>query len=118
MMIAIPLDENKTGVCAFFGRAPYLMIHDTNSGKTKIVNNSAASAQGGAGIKTAQLITDQKADALITVRCGENAAEVFKAAGVRIYQAEGVDAQQNIEALKNGKLAPLIHFHAGFHGKQ
>ena len=118
MMIAIPLDENKMSVCASFGRAPYFMIYNTESGNTEIVNNSAASAQGGAGIKAAQQKKKKKADTLITVRCGENAAEVFKAAGIKIYQAEGADAKQNIEAMKNGQLVPLTHFHAGFHGKQ
>ena len=118
MMIAIPVDENKTSVCVSFGRAPYFMTHNTENGKTEIVENPAASAQGGAGIRAAQLITDQKANALITVRCGENAAEVFHAAGIKLYQADGADANRNIEALKNGNLAPLTHFHAGFHEKQ
>lgn len=118
MIIAIPLDENKTSVCVSFGRAPYFMIHNTENEKTELISNSAATAQGGAGIKAAQLVTDHKADALITVRCGENAAEVLKIAGIKIYQAAESDAMQNIETLKNGKLAPLTHFHAGFHRKQ
>ncbi|MGI6174346.1 MAG: NifB/NifX family molybdenum-iron cluster-binding protein [Christensenellales bacterium] len=118
MIIAIPVDENKVSVCVSFGRAPYFMIHDTESEKTEIVENLAASAQGGAGIKAAQLVADRKTDALITVRCGENAAEVFKTAGIKMYQADGTDAKQNIDALKNGKLVPLTSFHAGFHGRQ
>lgn len=118
MIIAIPVDEDKKSVCVSFGRAPYFMIHETDGEKTTIIDNTAAAAQGGAGIKAAQLVIDNKADTLITVRCGENAAEVFKAGSINIYKADGTDANNNIEQLKNGKLAPLTHFHAGFHGKQ
>lgn len=118
MRIAVPLDSDKMSVCISFGRAPYFLIHNTDSGKIEIRNNPAASAQSGAGIKAAQWIADQNADAVITVRCGENAAEVFEAMGIMLYQADGIDAKQNIEALKSGNLAPLSHFHAGFHGKQ
>ncbi|NMP37203.1 MAG: dinitrogenase iron-molybdenum cofactor biosynthesis protein [Clostridiales bacterium] len=118
MIIILPLDENKTDICVSFGRCPFLMIYDTENNSTEITENSAANAQGGAGIKSAQFIVDSKADALITVRCGENAAEVLNAAGVKIYKPEGIDAEHNIALLKDAKLSPLTHFHAGFHGIQ
>lgn len=118
MIIAVPLDETKEKVCVSFGRAPYFMMHDTKTDKTDIINNPAAEAQGGAGIKSAQLVVDNNADALITVRCGENAAQVFSAAKVEIYEASGLDAKQNVNSLMEGKLKLLTHFHAGFHGKQ
>ena len=59
---------------------------------------------------------DRKAGTLITVRCGENAAEVFKAADMKIYKAEGKTAAENLQALQEGKLAELTKFHAGYHG--
>ena len=34
------------------------------------------------------------AGAVVTVRCGENAGEVFKAAGVAVYKAKGGDAME------------------------
>ena len=116
MKIAIPLDENKMDVCVSFGRAPYFLFSE--NGKEEILENPAAQAQGGAGIKAAQFIVDQGANALVTVRCGENAAEVFQAAEIKIYKAEGTSAKENVAACVDNKLAELTHFHAGFHGIQ
>ena len=118
MIIAIPLDEEKKNVCVSFGRAPFFLIHDTEKGTEEIKENPAAEAQGGAGIKTAQFVADQDTDVLITVRCGENAAEVLRAAEISIYKSEGEDASQNLILYKEKKLAELTHFHAGFHGIQ
>ncbi|MDO4544288.1 MAG: NifB/NifX family molybdenum-iron cluster-binding protein [Clostridia bacterium] len=118
MKVILPLDENKIDVCVSFGRCQYFMIHDTDSGSTEIKGNPVADAQGGAGIKSAQFIVDSKADALITVRCGENAAKVLNMAGIKIFKSEGIGAEHNIALLKSGKLSPLAQFHAGFHGKR
>lgn len=118
MIIAIPLDENKENVCVSFGRAPHFLFHNTQDKTSRVVENQAANAQGGAGIKSAQFVADQSANALITVRCGENAAEVFKAAEITIYKADGSTAEENLNKLAEGKLEELTSFHAGFHGKQ
>lgn len=117
MKIAIPIDENKEAVCASFGRAPYFVIHDTETKASKIETNPAAEAEGGAGLKAAQFVVDTGADALITVRCGQNAADVFKAAGVKIYKALSTCADENLKVMAEGKLDELTSFHAGFHGK-
>ena len=114
MKIAIPLDENKVDVCVSFGRAPYFLFSE--NGTETILSNPAAQAQGGAGIRSAQFLVDQGAEALITVRCGQNAADVFKAAQMKVYKAENVAARPNIKALEEGKLSPLTTFHAGYHG--
>ena len=51
-----------------------------------------------------------------TTGCGENAAEVLKAAGIKIYKSNEGSAIENAAALERGELAELTHFHAGFHG--
>ncbi len=118
MKIAIPLDENKTDVCPSFGRAPWFLFHDDQNGTDEIAENPAAAAQGGAGIKAAQFIADAGAGSLITFRCGQNAADVFQAAGISIYKAEAVSAAENLKAYRENRLQTLTHFHAGFHGIQ
>jgi len=120
MMIAIPVNENSenAGICVSFGRAPFFLFHDTETGKSTSEANAAANAQGGAGIKAAQFIADKGAEAVITPRCGENAAQVLQAAGIKIYKSSGSDAGQNLADLKVGKLELLSSFHAGFHGRQ
>lgn len=117
MIIAIPVDDGKEAVCVSFGRAPYFLIHNAENGETKVVQNPAAEAQGGAGIQAAQFVVDAGADALITIRCGQNSADVFKAANLKIYRAQGESASENLKLLAEGKLEELTSFHAGFHGK-
>jgi len=120
MIIAIPVDENKTetSVCVSFGRAPYYLIHNTETGNDEFIVNTAANAGGGAGLKAAQLVVDSAADVLLTVRCGQNAADVLKAADVKVYKTTAPLAIDNLVAFKEGKLAVMTQFHAGFHGHQ
>lgn len=117
MRIAIPVDEKniETSVCQSFGRAPYFLIYDTDSKESEFIDNSAASSQGGAGIKAAQTVVDNKVGALLTPRCGENAAEVINAANIKIYQTTDASVLDNINAFIDGKLSLLGEIHAGFH---
>ncbi len=82
----------------------------------EFLENPAAQAEGGAGLKAAQAVVDSGAEALLTVRCGENAAEVLKAAEIRIYKTEGAPVQGNLDAFQKGALQELQSFHAGYHG--
>lgn len=116
MKLAIPVDEDKKNVCVSFARAPYFMLFDETNEKIELIENTAASAEGGAGLKAAQVLVDQAVQALITVRCGENAAQVLQTADITIYKSEDTDAKQNIQLFKEKKLAKLTHFHAGFQG--
>ena len=105
MKIAIPVDERnvETNVCVSFGRTPYFLIYDDET-------------TGGAGIKAAQTIVDSKASILLTVRCGENAANLLKAANVKIFKTSSTSAKENIDDFSAGKLHLLDEIHAGFHG--
>jgi len=118
MKIAIPVDEKnkEANVCISFGRTPYFLIHDTESKECSFLDNSAASSQGGAGIKAAQFLVDNKTDILLTPRCGENAAQVIKAADIKMYKTIPGSARDNINAFAEGKLPVLEEIHAGFHG--
>ncbi len=116
MKIAIPLDENKTDVCIVLARAPYFLFRD-EKGQT-VVENPAAQAQGGAGVQAAQFLVDNGVNVLITVRCGQNAADVFTAAGMQIYKSVNKAALDDLAALEDGRLEALTHFHGGFHGIQ
>ena len=105
MKIAIPLEEDRHGVCGSFARAPYFLFGQPDQETVEILDNPAAQAEGGAGLQAAQFLVDQQAEALITVRCGQNAAEVLQAAGIAIYEACGGPAEEQLK-----------HFHAGFVG--
>lgn len=117
MKIAIPVNDKsiESGVCMSFGRAPYFLFYDTESKKSIFLENSAASSPGGAGILAAQYIVDNKADVLITPRCGENAAQVFNVAGIKIYKTMNESVEDNINAFSENKLDLLVEIHCGFH---
>ena len=114
MKIAIPLDENRQDVCIVLARAPYFLFRE--DGMDTVLENPAAQAQRGAGIQAAQFLVDQRADVLITVRCGQNAAQVFQAAGMRILRSAHKTAGEDLAALEAGELEELTRFHGGFHG--
>ncbi|WP_434512749.1 NifB/NifX family molybdenum-iron cluster-binding protein [Desulfitobacterium sp. AusDCA] len=118
MKVAIPVDDQsmETKICVSFGRTPYFLIYDTETKKSHFIPNHAATSTGGAGIKAGQIAVDNHVDALVTPRCGENAAEVIKMANIKIYKTINDSLQDNIDAFKEGKLSLLEEFHAGFHG--
>ncbi|NLA71243.1 MAG: dinitrogenase iron-molybdenum cofactor biosynthesis protein [Clostridiaceae bacterium] len=118
MRIAIPVDEKNidSNVCMSFGRAPYYLIFDTDTDESEFVVNTAATSAGGAGIRAAQIVADQKVDVLLTPRCGQNAAEVIQAANIKLYKTSGTSIKDNIDAMKAGTLSPLDEIHAGLHG--
>lgn len=116
MRIALPVEENEKTICPSFGRTPLFYIYDTETKESKAIDNSAIAAQGGAGIKAAQAIVDEKVEALLTPRCGENAAVVLQSANIKLYKTEGDSVEANIQAFAEGKLAELTDIHPGFHG--
>lgn len=117
MKIAMPVEEKDMGtdVCQSFGRTPYFLIYDIETKEGVFLDNSAAASSGGAGIKAAQTIVDSKVDALLTPRCGENAAEVIKTADIKMYKTKAGSARDNIKAFTDGTLSLLEDIHAGFH---
>ena len=118
MKIAIPVDEKSldSNICISFGRTPYFLIYDPETKEQIFLDNSAAASTGGAGIKAAQTIVDNKANALLTPRCGQNAADVIKSADIKIFKTIDVSAKNNIDAFITGKLSLLDEIHPGFHG--
>ena len=118
MKIAIPVDEKSldSNVCVSFGRTPYFLIYDVDTKESVFLDNSAAASTGGAGIRAAQTIVDNKANVLLTPRCGENAAEVLKSADIEIFKTRSASVKDNIDAFIDGKLSLLDEIHAGFHG--
>ena len=117
MKIAIPVDEQNihTTVCVSFGRAPFFMLYDLETRQATFLENPAATSPGGAGVKAAQFVVDQKVDYLLTPRCGENAAEVLLGANVKMYKTVDPAVEKNIELLRENSLPILNEVHAGFH---
>ena len=117
MKIAVPTEKKKltADVCPSFGRAPYFLIYDSEAKTQEFIVNSAAEAQGGAGIKAAQTVVDAGAKAVIVPRCGKNAADVLIAAGIDLYTSIEANISENLNAYTASQLKPLSAIHPGFH---
>jgi predicted Fe-Mo cluster-binding NifX family protein len=72
-----------------FGRAPYFIIVDTETGSFDAIENQVAGATGGVGPKAAQQIIAHKVTALVSGMVGGNAREVLLAAGIHLYAYRG-----------------------------
>lgn len=118
MKVAIPVDEKKleANVSESFGRAPAFLIYNTDTKESTFLDNTAADSTGGAGIKAVQIIVDCQVQALLTPRCGQNAADVLKEAEIHIYRSHPGSAKANIDAFAENQLEILDEIHAGFHG--
>ncbi len=117
MKIVLPVDTNsmQTEICQSFGRAPYFLLYDTEKNIDVFISNTAAQSPGGAGIKAAQIIIDSGANAVLVPRLGQNACNVLKSAGIKVFKTISNGVVENINLYKNNKLSPLETVHPGFH---
>jgi predicted Fe-Mo cluster-binding NifX family protein len=120
MKIAIPAEEKSmdSNIYESFGRAPYILLYNTVTKESEFLDNSAVVAQGGAGVRVAQVVADNGIRALITLRCGENAEKALRSAEVLIYKGIRGTLKHNIEKFISEELNLLVEFHDGFHGHE
>lgn len=95
-----PLDKR-------FGRAAYFLIADTDKMTFTVLDNSAQSNAGGAGIAAAQLVIDSGAKAIITGQVGPNAMEVLNSTDIVLYQGIPGTVYDNIVAFNQQKLTQI-----------
>jgi predicted Fe-Mo cluster-binding NifX family protein len=108
MRICIPAKGPDAGdfVDERFGRAPYYLIHDTETGTTESYKNPAAEAMGGVGPRAAQFLLDHNVNVLVTARVGGNALGALKAGGIIIllFDEAGSTVRDAIAAYTRGGL--------------
>ena len=67
-----------------FGRALYIVIHDTVRNSLEVLDNQeTAQLTGGAGVKAAEAVVGKTVDLVISQNFGPKALQVFKAANVK-----------------------------------
>ena len=117
MKIAIPAEGKnlESLVSQSFGRTDLFIVLDDDTLEFDVLENQAAGAQGGAGIKAAQAIVDSGAEMVVTFQCGQNAAEVLKAAGIKILKAVPGNVREMVQKFKDGDLEELTQIHSGHH---
>ncbi|MGI6361558.1 MAG: NifB/NifX family molybdenum-iron cluster-binding protein [Bacillota bacterium] len=119
MKIAIPVEKNilESKVCETFGRAPYFLIYNSETKECTFIDNNAKASTGGAGVKAAQTIADNKVNVLLVPQCGKNACDILKSADVKIYKTTSDLAKDSIDDFLDGKSSLLDEIHGGFHGR-
>lgn len=88
-----------------FGRAPYILIVDTDTLAFEVVNNSDnVNAFKGAGIGAATMVSDKGAKVLMTGYCGPKAFETLEAAGVKVVSDVTGKVRDAVAEFKAGKV--------------
>lgn len=90
-----------------FGRCEYFLIYDTKDKQSSVLENKGQLAQGGAGIKTAQQLIDEKVDVIITGHLGPNAYELIDKSGIKAYECKTTTINLAIEKLENDELLEI-----------
>ncbi len=108
-----------SGVDPRFGRCACLILYDLESGEWEAVTNPNRDAGGGAVIRTAQLVIDRGAGAVVTGNIGPNAMQVLSGQ-VKVHTGFQGTVSEAVQALKEGRLSEAasatVRDHAGMGG--
>lgn len=67
-----------------FGRAQYFLIVDPETMNFEVVHNHNIEAAQGAGIQSAQLISNKNIGTVLTGSCGPNAHRILQSSGIKV----------------------------------
>jgi len=102
---------------ARFGRCPYFLIIDTDTMQYEAIENPNIALGGGAGIQSAQLMSEKGVTAVLTGNCGPNAFNVFGQAGIQVIVGLSGPVRTAVEQFKTGALSsasgPSVASHFG-----
>ena len=117
MTIALPIliDDPKSDLSDSLSRAPFFALIDSESHTIKTIVNPNYFQPSGAGIKVAQLLIDSHVSVLLTPRCGENAFQVLKEAGITCYQTIASNIVDNYQAYLDNKLVMITRSNESLH---
>jgi predicted Fe-Mo cluster-binding NifX family protein len=88
-----------------FGRAPYILIVDSETLDFEVVDNEEnVNALRGAGIQAASMLNNTGARVLLTGHCGPNAFKVLKTAHINIANNATGSVRETLAAFLNGEL--------------
>lgn len=96
----------NASVDARLGRCQYFIIVDPETMEFEALPNPSLAAMHGAGIQTAQIITNKGATVVLTGNCGPNAFQTLSAAGIQVIVGVSGTVKDAIEKYKKGELQP------------
>ena len=88
-----------------FGRCQHFVFVETDDMGVEAMENPNIALGGGAGIQSAQLITDKGAAVVLTGNCGPNAYQTLAAAGVQVIVGVSGSVREAVEQYKTGALS-------------
>lgn len=104
-----------------FGRCKYFIIVDTDTMEFEAIDNSNNAASGGAGIASAQTVSNKDVKAVLTGNCGPNAYNVLAASDIQVITGVSGKVRDAIEGYKEGRFqqtsGPNVNAHHGMGGK-
>ena len=106
------LDDN---VEARFGRCPYFLVIDTDTMQLEAIENPNIALGGGAGIRSAQLLSEKGVTTVLTGNCGPNAFNVFGQAGIQVNVGVSGPVRNAVEQFKTGALSSASEPNVGSH---
>lgn len=103
-----------------FGRCAYFVVIDPETMEFEAIQNPNIAAGGGAGIQSAQMMSDKNVTVMLTGNCGPNAFRTFGAAGIQVITGVSGTVRKAVEQYKAGTLkptdAPNVQSHFGMGG--
>lgn len=104
-----------------FGRCSYFLIIDTETMNFEAIENPNIALGGGAGIQSAQLMSEKGVTTVLTGNCGPNAFNVFNQSGVQVIVGLGGPVRNAVDQFKSGTLSaasePNVSSHFGIDTK-
>lgn len=87
-----------------FGRSQHFLVLDKQGNVDEVISNPGVGAERGAGVQAAQTVADAGVEVLITNNIGASAFSALQTAGVEIYLAKGMTAEEAFEKWSNDDL--------------
>ena len=88
-----------------FGRAPYLLLVDTETEEVEVIDNAGGvGAPQGAGIQAASAIAATSTAAVISGNVGPKAYATLEKAGIAVYTCDQVSVREALGRFTRGEL--------------
>lgn len=98
-------DNLNAPLDARFGRAPKLLVYDSDSETFEVIDNQQnLDAAHGAGIQSAGTVAGLGAKVLVTGHCGPKAYRVLPAAGIKVFNPDPPTVAEALEQYRAGSL--------------
>ena len=106
MRLCFPVVQDcglDSAVYGHFGSAPMFLLVDAATGQTTLVDNSDKEHVHGA-CNPARAVAGQDIDAIVVGGIGRGALISLQNAGFKVYRAEALTVNENVDALVRGAL--------------